>query len=193
MENLQLDQLPITEEDYFLMISDILDVLTDKKFLPEVRYLQALTFLEENDLAKQNYRHLAISLNALVECLCRSFLIAHPRQDKPILQKKEFNDWYMEFYKKYLTSDYQGIICSACSLSLGKKEFLKSGKICSFDRQLRRLICPYLCAKITNGNWSERFLQQLIMQRHGEAGWLRFMRKKAELMNVKGIIMIEVL
>ena len=94
-ERLHLANLPVTEDDYFLLISAIFDVLTDNDKKPSLRFkeiVESARFLRK----QRGYDRLIKTLVLLVRNLCKTFDVSHPFNIE-IPGHQAFDNWYMKY------------------------------------------------------------------------------------------------
>lgn len=96
---MELAHLPITEDDYFSLISCIFDYLSDYGKTPSQRYVEVIEygrFLKKEDANA----HLIRSLVMMVENLCALYHISHPLNqiNQTITDFLEiFDVWYEKY------------------------------------------------------------------------------------------------
>lgn len=189
METLKLEQLPGTEEEYFVLIDSVMGVLgNDLSLSPSERYK---ILLERGKFGRDEINvHLFRSLTTMVEALCLTFHVQDPLGKVHLDNTAvSFDDWYARMMRLYNVNNYDQLICSVCPFSLGAREFTLQGKIvCRKNLRIRKLLQPFLCGMMSFGGWSEHDLQREIVLRHGEEVWRKFLAKEQEIVRRLGVL-----
>lgn len=102
--------------------------------------------------------------------------------------KRYYQKWYDTMKKNSDQQAYEGIICSACSLSEGFDQYLSLGGVipCSvFSGSIYRLNAPHICGMTTISSWSREKVLLIIEEKGGREAVDAFLTKEIELIEQK--------
>ncbi|MDD3887970.1 MAG: hypothetical protein PHN19_04295 [Patescibacteria group bacterium] len=172
---MRLDQLPKTEEDYFVLIDCVTSTLGCGGTTPSewVQKSAACKFDEGDPL--WNLQRILVEM---VNSLCDSFGIVNPISERRKIDLAwfSFDAWFKRMQRLYENDNYTLLICSVCPYSEGERAFKEKGSCiaCSKNPKIRRLFRPWLCGMISHGIWQEEDLYKNMVKDFGEQTWTRF-------------------